>query len=379
MKLASLASLVAVAFALGAAASPAPAKRATCSKGRTSAHASCCVWFDVLDDIQENLFDDGECGEEVHEVRYAVTIHTAILADRPLNQSLRLTFHDAIGFSPEMFLEGKFGHGRPLLPLPLVSGSVPTATPTDGSIMHFSDIETAFAANNGIDDIVDLQRPFAIKHKVSFGDFIQFAGAVGVSNCAGAPRLEFMAGRLNITLPSPDKLVPEPQDPLNTIFARMSDAGFSVTEVVALLASHSIVAQDHVVVVETLLKGTAFPGNGSNVGELASPLAGEFRLQSDALIARDSRTACEWQSFITNHAAMTSKFRAVMSKLATLGNIRALLIDCSDVIPVPPPLSRGTRLPAGKKMADIQAACGATPFPTLTADPGPATSVPPVD
>ena len=36
--------------------------------------------FPILDDIQTNLFDGGECGEEVHE-------------------SLRLTFHDAIGVS----------------------------------------------------------------------------------------------------------------------------------------------------------------------------------------------------------------------------------------------------------------------------------------
>ena len=51
--------------------------------------------------------------------------------------------------------------------------------------------------------------------------------------------------------------------------------------------------------VETLLTGTLFPGNGSNVGEVMSPLGGEFRLFSDANIARDPRTACEWQSFIS--------------------------------------------------------------------------------
>ena len=45
-----------------------------------TANAECCVLFPILEDIQENLFDGGECGEEVHE-------------------SLRLTFHDAIGIS----------------------------------------------------------------------------------------------------------------------------------------------------------------------------------------------------------------------------------------------------------------------------------------
>ena len=46
--------------------------------------------FPILQDIQTNLFDGGECGEEVHE-------------------SLRLTFHDAIGFSPALTAMGQFG------------------------------------------------------------------------------------------------------------------------------------------------------------------------------------------------------------------------------------------------------------------------------
>lgn len=75
---------------------------------------------------------------------------------------------------------------------------------------------------------------------------IQFAGAVGVSNCVGGPRLQFLAGRANFSLPAPDKTVPEPQDPVNQIFARMGDAGFSPNEVADLLASHSVAAQDHV-------------------------------------------------------------------------------------------------------------------------------------
>lgn len=36
--------------------------------------------------------------------------------------------------------------------------------------MAFSEIETAFHANNGVDEIVEEQRPFALKHNVSFGD-----------------------------------------------------------------------------------------------------------------------------------------------------------------------------------------------------------------
>lgn len=39
---------------------------------------------------------------------------------------------------------------------------------------------------------------------------IQFAGAVGVSNCPGAPQLSFFLGRPPPAAASPDLLVPEP-------------------------------------------------------------------------------------------------------------------------------------------------------------------------
>lgn len=47
------------------------------------------------------------------------------------------------------------------------------------------------------------------------------------------------------------------------------------------------------------MRGTLFPGDGPNQGEVQSPIAGEMRLQSDHDLARDSRTACTWQSFVS--------------------------------------------------------------------------------
>jgi manganese peroxidase len=69
------------ALAASQVASAAVTRRVACPDGvNTATNAACCALFAVRDDIQENLFDGGECGEEVHE-------------------SLRLTFHDAIGIS----------------------------------------------------------------------------------------------------------------------------------------------------------------------------------------------------------------------------------------------------------------------------------------
>jgi len=134
-------------------------------------------------------------------------------------------------------------------------------------------------ANGGIDDIVASQWPvFQQIGTLSAGDFIHLAAAVGISNCPGAPRLQFKFGRPAPKAAAPDLTVPEPTDSVTSILARFADAGFSPSEVVALLASHTIAAADVVdpsipgtpfdstvgtfdsqVFLEVLLKGTRFP------------------------------------------------------------------------------------------------------------------------
>ncbi|EIW55331.1 manganese peroxidase isozyme precursor [Trametes versicolor FP-101664 SS1] len=356
-----LASFVSVLAALQLA-NGAATRKVTCAGGQVTANAACCALFPVLEDIQTNLFDGGECGEEVHE-------------------SLRLTFHDAIGISPAIARTGKFGGGG-----------------ADGSIAIFADIETNFHANNGVDEIIGEQAPFIARHNLTTADFIQFAGAIGVSNCPGAPRLNVFIGRKDATKPAPDLTVPEPFDDVTKILGRFEDAGkFTPAEVVALLASHTIAAADHVdptipgtpfdstpelfdtqFFIETQLRGTLFPGNGSNQGEVMSPLHGELRLQSDAELARDARTACEWQSFVNNQAKLQSAFKAAFAKMTVLGQNTRELIDCSDVVPTPPAPASAAHFPAGLTHRDVEQACRQTPFPALRTDPGPATSVAPV-
>ena len=106
-------------------------------------------------------------------------------------------------------------------------------------------------------------------------------------------------------------------DTVDKILARFFDAGgFDELEVVWFLIAHTIAAQNDVdpsiprtpfdstptifdgqFFIDTQLRGLSFPGQGGIQGTVLSPLKGEFRLQSDQQLARDSRTACEWQSF----------------------------------------------------------------------------------
>jgi manganese peroxidase len=58
--------------------------------------------------------------------------------------------------------------------------------------------------------------------------------------------VQFLAGRSNASQAAPDGLVPEPQDSVDMILARMGDAGFSPNEVVHLLSSHTVAGADTV-------------------------------------------------------------------------------------------------------------------------------------
>ncbi|KIJ53324.1 class II peroxidase [Sphaerobolus stellatus SS14] len=333
----------------------------TCPDGNKASNAACCPFFALRDDLQANLFDN-QCGEDAHE-------------------SVRLTFHDAIAFSSSLKAQGK-----------------PAGGGADGSMLIFPDVEPNFAANLGISDSVDSLLPFLATHPVTAGDLIQFAGAVAVSNCPGAPRLEFLAGRPNATAPAPDGLIPEPQDDVEKIFSRFADGGgFAPAEIIALLASHTIARADHVdptldaapfdstpftfdtqIFLEVLLKGVGFPGTGNNTGELASPLpttfekdVGELRLQSDFALARHPTTACTWQGFVNEQEKMANAFKLAMAKLAVNGQDTRNFVDCSEVVPIPvPAVKKPATFPATKTRADVQQACFASPFPNLTSDKG---------
>ncbi|PPQ65546.1 hypothetical protein CVT26_000503 [Gymnopilus dilepis] len=332
----------------------------TCSGGQTTANEACCALFPVIDLIQQELFDGGECGEEAHS-------------------ALRLSFHDAIGFS-----KNGVGGGA------------------DGSILAFNQTETQYPANDGIDDVTARQWPVFQKSGLSAGDFLHLAAAIGVGNCPGSPRLSYSFGRPPPTAAAPDGTVPLPTDTVADILARMSDAGFVAAEVIWLLASHSVAAAvsifellpsipvsipgtpfdstpgtfDTQFFLEVLLKGTAFPGNGPQPGEVLSPLAGEMRLQSDFAFSQDPSTACFWQEAVNAQSFIMGKFQAAMAKMQVLGQTN--LTDCSDVIPVPATFDSDIKYPASFSESDVQIACTTSAFPSLATVAGAAPTVSPV-
>ncbi|KAJ7510863.1 heme peroxidase [Mycena galericulata] len=261
------------------------------------------------------------------------------------------------------------------------------STGADGSIFIFGETELSFAANLGIADAFNLETPFIANHSISVADFIHFSAAVSLTQCPGVARPSFMFGRVDATFPAPEGTVPEPFQSVTDILDRMADAGFSPAEVVALLASHSIAGADDIdptiqgvpfdstpsvfdtqFFVETQLVGTLFPGTAGNQGEVKSPIAGELRLESDFKLARDERTACLWQANVNNQVHMANTFQKAFAKMQVLGQDVSKMVDCSDVIPVPPPISAKASqafFPPTLYLEDVQQACAESPFPYL--------------
>ncbi|KZV83185.1 manganese peroxidase precursor [Exidia glandulosa HHB12029] len=316
---------------------------------------ACCPFVAVKSDLLANVFD-GTCGANAAAV-------------------IRLAFSDAIGFS----INTDKGGGA------------------DGSIITFP-VELTFPQNVGLDCIVKIIDNVAGERGVSRGDAIHFAASIALSLCPGAPVVQTFVGRPEANRPAAPNTIPNPFDPANTIFARMQDAGFSPTELVALLAAHSIGSQhdvdptipgapfdttpgsfDSQFFLETLLRGTLFPGDGPHQGEATSPLPGEFRLQSDFTCARDPRTACTWQSFVSNQTLMAARFATAMAKLTLLGQDVLTLTDCTELIPRSPPAASQAVFPATKSRPDIDQACAISLFPsTLKTLVGPEPTVLPV-
>jgi hypothetical protein len=328
-------------------------------KGLVAKKGACSFLTPIVADLQQNLFLNN-CGDGAHA-------------------ALRLIFHDAIGFSKN----------------PAIGGGG-----ADGSIAVFNATELQFPGNLGVANDLGDVAPFLFKYAnvLSPGDLIQLAGAASLSFCAGAPRVKFALGRPQPVAASPPNLIPQPQDSVDSILARMEDAGFSPRELIALLSSHSIAGADDIdptipgtpfdstpstfdtqIFVDVLVRGTLFPGDGPNLGEVESSIAGTLRLQSDFVLARDPRTACIWQSFVNHEERMREEFGAAVFKMSLLGQNEDDLIDCSEVIPQPPAFTGGpATIPPTFTHADIQVSCNREEFPNLKTQPGPALTVPPI-
>ncbi|KAJ7323694.1 heme peroxidase [Mycena albidolilacea] len=322
----SILSLVYATTVLATPSFPSFPQRATCSNGRTASSATCCVWYNVLDDLQANAWRFLSNFAIHHEIQRRMlmmlsgslfTMQSAILRTSKGRGSLG-TFQRQFWFLVLMRLSR--GNGAEMQDPANV-----------GDNIH----------SEGLETIVTAEKELADKYGVSYGDIIQFAGAVSVRNCLFGPRIAFMAGRPAATQAAPPGLIPAPFDNVTTMLARVGDAGLTPEELIDLLASHSVASQKIIDEKYSTTTSTARSCSPDfsllvlplHTGEVKSPFPNEFRLQSDFALARDVRTKSHWVSLSLNQLLMQSRFATAMAKMALIGQNSGILHDCSEVIP----------------------------------------------
>ncbi|KZS91592.1 heme peroxidase [Sistotremastrum niveocremeum HHB9708] len=281
----------------------------------TLINQQCWPWYAIRDLLRADVFDGGSCAKNARA-------------------ALRLTFHDAVGYSQAQEDLGKYVGGG-----------------ADGSILQFPQ-ELSY----GLRAIITTLSSFVANYPlatstISFGDLVAFAGTLGLSYCSRAPEMMFYAGRPAAKGPAADGLVSGPEDSADDMIARFSDAGFSADELVALLASHSVAAASTLDAAilgapldttpekfdtrffnETLSKGKLWPGTPNHYGEVMSPARGQVRLQSDFVLARDARTAPAWRRYANDADLMRRDFAETFLKMTLVGQNVSELVDCTEVL-----------------------------------------------
>jgi len=257
--------------------------------------------------------------------------------------------------------------------------------------------EVAYSENVGLTGVSADLGPIMTQYNVSAGDIVQFAGMVGVLNCPGAPsNFKFLAGRPPPVAAAVDGFVPSAAADASTIIARIEDAGLEASDIVALLASHSVGRADDIDPViagaafdstphafdsqfylETLFKPNGWPGTpniSESTGEIMSGMAPqqEIRLNSDSVLARDPRTACQWQSYISDAQQMATDFGNSYFKMSMIGQsaFADQMYDCSKALQIPTPPLKDTTFPGSYGLDDVEISCPTSPFPALATDPG---------
>ena len=73
---------------------------------------------------------------------------------------------------------------------------------------------------------------------------IQFAAALSLSLCPGAPKVNFSMGRPPPTGPAPPNIIPQPFNTVDELLDIFAGLNISSDELVALLSVHSVAGAD---------------------------------------------------------------------------------------------------------------------------------------
>ncbi|OTB13918.1 putative class II peroxidase [Daldinia sp. EC12] len=240
------------------------------------------VWTDVAADLKETFLDGGgKCNDNARA-------------------AIRLAFHDCFPGS------------------------------CDGSVILANEC-TDRGENTQMVDICSTLGDKATQFGVGTADIIQFAAAYGIAACPGLPAISVKVGRKDSSEPNPTGQMPGPNDNATSIVSAFAAKGFSVTELVALVGTHSAAKDLNGNALDTTVQDM-----DTNFYTETADGSAPSSLNSDKFLSNSTETSADWNSFGSDAAAFilsgATAFVPAMEKLSLMGSDEASLTDCSSVI-----------------------------------------------
>jgi hypothetical protein len=195
----------------------------------------------------------------------------------------------------------------------------------DGSIILADECHTR-PENTQLIPICDLLGQKATQYNVSTADTIQLAAALGIAAALG-PAITFKVGRQDSSIANLAGQIPNPNATAESIVARFAAKGFSSTELVALVGTHSAAKNLAGVPLDTTVDDLDVKFY-SETQDGTAPA----RINSDVALANSYITRSTWSGFAASQFSWQAVFVPAMEKLAVIGNDEATLTDCSAII-----------------------------------------------
>ncbi|KAK1974853.1 peroxidase [Colletotrichum cereale] len=181
--------------------------------------------------------------------------------------------------------------------------------------------------NTQMQPICDILSQKAVAYNVSTADMIQAAAAFGVAACGG-PKIYFLVGRKDSSIPSAEGVLPTQDSDAATQINAFKKKGFSATDLVALVGAHSAGQSLQELSFDSTpdkLDSTVFY---PQTLEETTPTS----LGSDVALGSARETKNTWKGFGASQTRWNSAFKLAMGKMSIMGNDLGKLTDCSKLI-----------------------------------------------
>ena len=158
--------------------------------------------------------------------------------------------------------------------------------------------------------------------------------AHAIKTCPGGPTVPVKVGRVDSSVAAPLGILPAANANSDDLIALFASKGFSATDLVALVGSHTAAKQ------KSTVPASAGAALDSTPGEWDTSFYQEtldsdapFTIQADKSLSENTGASGEWKRFANSQAQWSAAFVPAMVKMSMLGVDQTNLIDCTGALP----------------------------------------------